>query len=98
MFIGNRMIEPKEVKISDINEDYSFLKIKAEITSLTVSESGTLFMKLSDETGMIDAIIFKGSIKISERFKPGDLVEVIGKPEKYKEKMEIIISRIEVLP
>jgi len=95
MFISSKTIHPKEIKIEDISEKYNYVKIIGKITEVSTSKSGTTFLKIKDDSGTIDGIIFKNSIKNLDVIKSGKKIEVIGKPEKYKEKMEIIISSIQ---
>ena len=94
MFFANRMITPKEIKISDVSEEYNYVKIKGEVVKIYVSESGTAFIELSDESGSVDVVVFKGSIENVSNITTGDFIEVIGKPEKYKGEMEVIASSI----
>ena len=95
MFLSSKIVRPKDVKIKDISEKYNYIRVDGIITEISSSKSGTTFLKIKDETGNIDAIIFESSIQNSDKIKIGQKVEIIGKPEKYKEKMEIIISSIQ---
>ena len=95
MFVSSKTIHPKEIKIKDISEKYNYIKIVGKITEVSTSKSGTTFLKIKDDSGTIDAIIFKNSIKNLDNIKSGEKIEVIGKPEKYKGKMEIIINSIQ---
>ncbi len=95
MFLSSRIIGPKETKIKDISEKYNYIKISGKVVEVSTSKSGTTFLKVKDDTGVIDVIVFKGSIKNIENIKTGKEIGIIGKPEKYKEKMEIIASSIE---
>ena len=94
MFLSSRAIKPKEIKIENVSEKNNFVKINGKIMEISKSKSGTTFLKIKDETGLIDAIIFENSIKNLDEIKPGQEVEIIGKPQEYKGKMEIIISSI----
>ncbi len=94
MFVANRMIQPKEMKINEVSETQNYVKIKGKVTKVTFSKSGTTFLKVKDDTGEIDVVIFKNSIEDVSWIKTGSIVEILGKPERYKEKMEIIASQI----
>ena len=95
MFFSTKLIKPKETKIEDISEKQNYVEISGKIIEISRSKSGTTFLKIKDDTGIIDAVVFKDSIKNIEEIKSGQEVIVKGKPEKYKEKMEIIVSSIQ---
>jgi len=95
MYLSSRAFQPNRIKIEDISEKYNYIKISGKITEVSTSKSGTTFLKIKDETGIIDAIIFKNSVKNIDNIRAGQKVEVIGKVEKYKGKMEIIISSLQ---
>lgn len=95
MFIANKMIEPKYLKVSEITLSQNYIKVNGTVSSLFVSKTGTTFIKLKDDTGIIDVVVFKDKINVTS-IKPGLSIEVIGKPQKYKEKIEIIPSVIRV--
>jgi len=61
---------------------------------MSTSESGTTFLKIRDETGSINAVIFKNSIKNLDEIKEGEELSIVGKTEKYKGEMELIVSSI----
>lgn len=94
MFFANKMIEPKEVNISQVSEEFNFLRIRGKITEVSVSKSGTTFLKVKDDSGIIDVVIFKNSMVDMPDAKAGEFVEVLGKPQKYKGKLEIIATQI----
>ena len=93
MFFSNRLIGPKEVKLSEISKDSNYVKIKGNVSEVHESNSGTLFLKLTDGTGCIDVVVFKDSIE-NVSIDSGEFIEVIGKPQEYKGKIEIIASQI----
>jgi DNA/RNA endonuclease YhcR with UshA esterase domain len=94
MFFSTKLISPSVLKIEDISENQNYVKIHGKIIEKSISKSGTTFLKIKDDTGTIDGVIFKDSIKNNESIITGKIMEIVGKPEKYKEKMEIIISSI----
>ena len=95
MFLSTKIIRPKIFKIKDISEKQNYVEISGKIIQVSTSKSGTTFLKIKDDTGTIDVIIFKNSIKNINEIKTGREVTITGKPEKYKEKMEIIVSSIQ---
>jgi len=94
MFIANKRIEPRKVKISDVTECDEYIRVTGRIIKVASSKSGTLFFKLEDETGKIDIVVFKDSVRDAHKIRVGDFVEIMGRPERYKGKLEIIATKI----
>jgi RecJ-like exonuclease len=69
------------------------VKVTGKIIKIT--KTNTTFLRLKDETGTIDAVVFQNAIKDMEKLRVGQTIEVIGRPEKYKEKMEITVVSIQ---
>lgn len=97
MFATNRIIQPKYVNISDINLQQNFVKIRGNVIGVFTSERKTIFLKIKDNSGIIDVVIFKNSIPNIQNITTGMTIEVLGKPSKYKEKIEIIASQIQII-
>ncbi len=96
MFLSNKIFQPKLIMISDLSGEHNFVKIQGKVEGVVISKSGTTFIKLSDSTGVIDVVVFKDSIVLSDLTK-GMEVEVIGKPDFYKDKLEVIATDIQML-
>ena len=76
----------------------SKITIKAELiknSNIEFAMQEILILKVKDDTGTIDVVIFKNSIKNIENITSGKTFKIKGKPEKYKEKMEIIATAIQ---
>ncbi|MEM5792858.1 MAG: OB-fold nucleic acid binding domain-containing protein [Candidatus Aenigmatarchaeota archaeon] len=95
MFIIEKNIKINETDIKDISEKKNYVIIRGEIIEVSKSNSGTIFLKIKDDTGVIDAIIFKNSIKNIENISVGKIVKIGGKPQNYKNKIEIIVNSLE---
>ena len=96
IFLSNKLFQPELVNVSDITTDYNIVRIQGKITSLTVSKSETVFIKLTDSTGTIDVVVFKGTLDVSD-FSEGAEVQIIGRPDLYKGKIEVIANDIQLL-
>lgn len=96
MFFSSKTIQPKEIKIADISDSPDYLVIRGNLTKIFTSESGTTFLKIEDETGAIDVVVFKNSI-VLPNLEIGKQLKITGKPQKYKEKMEVIAFKVRVL-
>lgn len=97
MVAFNKTVGIKKISISELTEDMNYVMITGKISSKYTSKSGTTFLKVSDEDSMIDVVVFKGSVKNIDKIKTGDFVKIIGKVERYREKLEIIAAKIEKL-
>lgn len=93
IFISNS-IEIEEYKIKDIDQELleKTIRTKGTITRLTETP-GLYIMDITDETGTITAINFKENpINITQNQE----IEIEGKVIKYKDKLEIEISKIKI--
>ncbi|MDI6825733.1 MAG: OB-fold nucleic acid binding domain-containing protein [Candidatus Aenigmarchaeota archaeon] len=96
LFVINRMYSPTTVKITQIKEGMNFVSVSGEVKKKFVSEKGTAFLTLKDDTGEIKVVIFKGSMDVSN-VNVGSKVEVMGEVQKYKGELEIIAKKIKLL-
>jgi len=92
MYIADKNLEPKDVKIAEINLDKNYVAFNGTITWIKKTEAVTL-IKVKDDTGTIDVVIFGEKLNISS-LKTGMNVRIIGRPQKYKEKIEILPLKI----
>jgi DNA/RNA endonuclease YhcR with UshA esterase domain len=92
MYFADKSLEPEIVKISQITLQKRFVAFNATIISIKKTEAAT-FIKVKDETGVIDVFVLGEGLNISS-LKTGMSVKIIGKPQKYKEKIEILPLRI----
>jgi len=95
IFIAQKNIKTEKIKIKDVSEKYSYVEITGKVADISVSKTGTTFLKIEDETGRIDAVIFKNSINYQENITIGKTIKIGGKPQKYKDKLEIIVNSID---
>ena len=89
LFFLSNSLEPKPVKISDINSKMidQYVKIQGNIIKIKQTDAATL-ITLNDETGSIS--VFSQKINISEN----STIEVIGKVKDYKGLIEIESEKI----
>jgi len=83
--------------VADLNDDFygKVVSVKGTITSVSTSKDGNVFFTLTDQTGSLDAVAFKKSGIAAP--KKGSIVKAEGSFEKYQNKPEIIVKKIEVL-
>ncbi len=94
ILISNKIYEPETKKIMEITGKENSVQIYGNITSKFVSKQNNYFLKLKDETGTIDLVIFDNSIKNTDKLKNSTSISIIGKPSIYKGKLEIIVTEL----
>jgi len=92
LYIADKSIQPKNVKISEIDLDKNFISINATVVSIKRTGSMT-FIKVKDDTGAIDVVVFNENVNTSS-IRVGMNIVVIGRPEKYKEKIQVVPLQI----
>lgn len=90
-FVGENNT-PKLIEISKINKDLigENIRIKGEITKFSRTEDVS-FLIVKDNTNSISVVAF-GNLTL----KKGDMVEVEGGVEEYKDSLEILAELIKV--
>ncbi len=95
IFISNKIYEPEIKKIADITGKENMVKIKGEIRGKIISKQDNYFLKIQDETGIIDVVIFNNTNKKTTGLESNATVNVVGKPNFYKGKLQIIASQLD---
>lgn len=93
----SRIIEPKEIAISDITKDYldKKVKISAKITdSLTFDDTDFKLLTMEDSSGKITVTLNTNIIFESDETK---YYEVTGKVQTYQEELQINAEKIVLL-
>ncbi|MFQ6020419.1 MAG: exodeoxyribonuclease VII large subunit [Candidatus Aenigmatarchaeota archaeon] len=84
------------VKISDVKIG-QLQRISGMVTSVYVSKDGHVFLKVADNTGEIQVVVFKNSnIEEAYELENGDEITVLGRVSEYKDQIEIIAKRIDL--
>lgn len=83
--------QPPQLKISDLGQNVGkIVSVSANVSSISY-KSDTVFLKLRDSTGEIDAVYFGNpKYEIVEK----DKVTVKGKVQLYKGDLEIVIQEL----
>lgn len=92
------IMQPSEIRIGDINRDYTgrTVKVLGEISSKYESKNGHIFLKLADSSGEISVVIFNNT-KVERNLEIGQMIEISGEIEEYKGELEIILKTIAIL-
>ena len=97
IYIANKSFEPEVIPINIVNETMNYVTIRGKLDEMYVSKSGTNFLKVSDDTGIMDVVIFKNTIAYAENLNESMYIEISGKPDIYRGKLEIIASRVQIV-
>ncbi len=82
----------KDIKENDLIEG-AFL-VKSKVTGQTRQGSPFLTLTLADKTGKVDAKVWENVEGISPLFKEGDIVEITGQVNTYRNQMQIQIQQL----
>ena len=82
----------KDIKENDLIEG-AFL-VKSKVTGQTRQGSPFLTLTLADKTGKVDAKVWENVEGISSLFKEGDIVEITGQVNTYRNRMQIQIQQL----
>lgn len=99
LFIFTRYSLEKTVKIIEIKNFLNqAIKVSGTVNSIRISRDGHVFIKLGDETGEINVVMFKGSnTDVALNLEKGQKISVLGKVQEYKDQLEIIANSITIL-
>ena len=94
LFFITRYSTEESIKISDLKIG-QIERITGMVTSVYNSKDGHVFLKVADNTGEINVVVFKGSnIDEAYELEVGEEISVLGRVEEYKKKLEIIAKEI----
>ncbi len=96
LFALSYAFEPAQANISELNEQMagSSVLLKGRVDSVW-SRQATLFFQLNDGTGKMQAVIFNPSEEQRQLIAKNAFVAVTGKVQVYKNKLEIIVTKVE---
>jgi exodeoxyribonuclease VII large subunit len=82
-----------------VEESFSFVRVRGEISRFTLARSGHMYMTLKDEASVLDAVCWKGTaIRLSVAPEDGMEVIVTGRLTTYpgRSNYQIVIEQLEV--
>lgn len=98
VYIVSQNIELTPTAINSITYDDvgKNVKVCGNITSLYVSKNNHVFLKVNDDSGKIDVVIFNSSVDKFriKNLEKNDFVCISGKIDEYKNRLEIIPKEI----
>ena len=97
LFVITQVFREETIKIEDIKLG-QIERISGMVTSVYVSKNMHVFLKVADNTGEVDVVIFENNnIDEAYELEVGDEVSVLGRVDEYKGKTEIIAKEIRKL-
>lgn len=94
LFVITQVFKEETIKIEDLKLG-QIERISGMVTSVYVSRNMHVFLKVADNTGEVDVVIFENN-NIDEAYdlEVGEEVSVLGRVDEYKGKLEIIAKEI----
>jgi len=100
LFFLSKTIELKQTNINQITPDDTGKNVKVcgNVSSKSISKTNHIFLKLKDNTGSIEIVIFNSTTdKVALNFDKNSNICVVGSVDEYKNKLEIIAKNIKVI-
>lgn len=88
----------KIFKVSDVRTDNTYFQLRGEISNLTsIGEKRTRYITatFTDESGSIDLVWFRGLGWVKNRFDPGKIYTIFGKPSVFKNHFNFVHPEVE---
>ena len=97
LFIASQQATPTGYSIAQLGDNTmgQTVKVTGTVSTVKTTAEGHSFITLKDQTGSIQVVAFAGSkLKVPE---PGQTVEITGRLQEYKGKLEIVAEAIRLL-
>ena len=86
------------VRICDARPDMAYIQMKAMVMRLEVQEKKRLRVWVSDGSGEMEMVFFKGIKWIYERLKPGSEWIFFGKPQVFNGRINMVHPEVDPVP
>jgi ATP-dependent DNA helicase RecG len=86
------------VRIAEARPDMAYIQIKARVMRVDVIEKKRLSVWISDGTGEIELVFFKGIKWVAEKLKPGAEFVFFGKPTAFNGRINMVHPEIDAVP
>ena len=83
------------VRIADIRPDMAYVQIRARVTRAEVIDRKRLSVWISDGTGEVETVFFKGMKWMSEKLVPGAEFVFFGKPTAFNGRVNIVHPEVD---
>ena len=86
------------VRICDIRPDMAYVQMKAVVLRSEIIDSKRLSVWISDGTGELETVFFKGMKWMSEKLKPGTEFIFFGKPTAFNSRINLVHPEVDSIP
>lgn len=86
------------VKIAEVRPDMAYIQIRAKVLRVDVIEQKRLSVWVSDNSGEVELVFFKGIKWVAEKLKPGLEFVFFGKPTAFNGRINIVHPEIDPVP
>ena len=86
------------VRICDIRPDMAYIQIRAVVLRSEIIDSKRLSVWISDGTGELETVFFKGMKWMSEKLKPGTEFIFFGKPTAFNSRINLVPPEVDSIP
>ncbi len=86
------------VRICDARPDMAYIQLKAKVIRCDIIEKKRLSVWISDGTGELETVYFKGIKWVAEKLKPGSEFVFFGKPTAFNGRLNMVHPEIDSAP
>ena len=86
------------VRIADARPDMAFVQIRARVQRVDVHDGKRMSVWISDGSGEMEMVFFKGIKWMHEKLKPGSEFIFFGKPTAFNGRMNIVHPEVDNVP
>lgn len=86
------------VRICDIRPDMAYIQMRAVVLRSEIIDSKRLSVWISDGTGELETVFFKGMKWMSEKLKPGTEFIFFGKPTAFNSRINLVHPEVDSIP
>ena len=85
------------VRICDVRPDMAYVQIKASVVRVDLIDRKRLSAWISDGTGEMEAVFFKGIKWMAEKLRPGSSFVFFGKPTAFNGKINMVHPEVDAI-
>ena len=85
------------VRICDVRPDMAYVQIKASVVRVDLIDKKRLSAWISDGTGEMEAVFFKGIKWMAEKLRPGSSFVFFGKPTAFNGKINMVHPEVDAI-
>ena len=86
------------VRIADARPDMAFVQMRARVQRVDVHDGKRMSVWISDGSGEMEMVFFKGSKWMHEKLKPGSEFIFFGKPTAFNGRLNIVHPEVDNIP